>query len=137
MGVTLRLGGRCQGHDESRLCSAGVELRLVLQEDWDGRRRIVGEGREVRCPCSQRLMDGGRYYLASVEDTAPREVTWKIDEVEAMPGLAQGYGAAAAAGGMQQQPVLRRGGVFVLPTAALTPPTLERQQSQQWGPSQF
>lgn len=136
MGVTLRLGGRCQGHDESRLCSAGVELRLVLQEDWDGRRRIVGEGREVRCPCSQRLMDGGRYYLAPVDDTAPREVTWKIDEVEAMPGLAQGYGAAAA-GGMQQQPVLRRGGVFVLPTAALTPPTLERQQSQQWGPSQF
>lgn len=79
-GVILRAGGRCRSQQASAGCQAGVELCLTLQEDWEGRKRVVGTGREVRCRCGQRVMGAPTLFVAD----GPAEVTWRIEATEAV-----------------------------------------------------
>lgn len=86
-GTTFRLAGRCHGVNANRQCRAGLELHVTLQEDWEGRRRLVGWGREVVCMCHQAADACGGRGQPGVGEAAPPcigcERRWKVEEYEA------------------------------------------------------
>lgn len=70
---------RCKNTDMSRSCGAGVELHVRLQEDWEGRLRIAGRGKEVVCTCMAQQAQQAQ----ALPSRAGADRTWVINEREA------------------------------------------------------
>lgn len=72
---------RCRGQDMSRTCGAGMEVHLTLQENWEGRRRICGWGRETSCMCGVAVVgaSGAPAHVQMHPDTVSR-VDVRVDE---------------------------------------------------------